>query len=53
MPREGYNGITPEAINEAACWDGLPRSSDDTTVMEELRRGQVIQDHNIEQLARG
>ena len=45
---------TPQRLEtEVPCRDGLIRSSDDTTVMEEERRNQVIQSNNIKQLARG
>ena len=37
---------------EVPCRDGLPRSSNETPVMGVERRGQVIQYHNMEQLAK-
>ena len=41
---------TPQRLEtEEPCRDGLIRSSDDTTVMEEERRNQVIQSNNIKQ----
>lgn len=39
---------SPQRQNtEVSCRGGLIRSSDDTTVMEEERRDQVIQSNNI------
>jgi hypothetical protein len=45
---------TPQRLEtEVSFWDGLPRSSEEASVMGVERRGQVIQYHYNNQLARG
>ena len=45
-------GTTQRPNAKALCWDGLTRSSEEFPVMGMERRGQVIQDHNMEQLTK-
>lgn len=44
-------GTTQRLETEVLCRDGLSCSSEEASVMEVERRGQVIQYHNIKQSA--